>query len=106
MLPTHSDSWGLVVNEAMASGLPVICTQVAGCTADLVKANERIVAARDVEQLAVTMQEVATDSQMRERMSRESAELIKCYSPKRVPLESRKGHYRFSTTERMAVRRG
>ena len=81
VLPTHSDPWGLVVNEAMASGLPVICTQVAGCAADLVKANGRIVAARDVAQLAITMEEVAADSQLRERMSRESTELIKYYSP-------------------------
>jgi glycosyltransferase involved in cell wall biosynthesis len=36
VLPTHSDTWGLVVNEAMACGLPVMVSQVAGCAADLV----------------------------------------------------------------------
>src|SRR5581483_8285228 len=30
VLPTHTDPWGLVVNEGMACGLPVICTTVAG----------------------------------------------------------------------------
>ena len=36
VLPTHSDTWGLVVNEAMSCGLPVIVTTVAGCADDLV----------------------------------------------------------------------
>jgi glycosyltransferase involved in cell wall biosynthesis len=81
VLPTHSDPWGLVVNEAMACGLPVICSRVAGCVADLVKENGRIVAARDVEQLAITMQEIAADPELRGRMSRESRDLIQQYSP-------------------------
>jgi 1,2-diacylglycerol 3-alpha-glucosyltransferase len=34
--PTFRDTWGLVVNEAMASGLPVIVSNRAGCTKDLV----------------------------------------------------------------------
>ncbi|MFC1772737.1 glycosyltransferase family 4 protein [Pseudomonadota bacterium] len=36
IFPTLLDIWGLTVNEAMASGLPVICSQYAGCSADLV----------------------------------------------------------------------
>ena len=31
MLPTKSDVWGLVINEAMAQGLPVVTTD--GCVA-------------------------------------------------------------------------
>ncbi len=81
VLPTHSDPWGLVVNEAMACGLPVICSQVAGCAADLVKANGRIVVARDVEQLVSAMQELATDRDLRECMARKSIDLIQRYSP-------------------------
>jgi glycosyltransferase involved in cell wall biosynthesis len=34
ILPTHTDPWGLVVNEAMACGLPIIVSSVAGCSAD------------------------------------------------------------------------
>src|SRR5439155_6627610 len=37
ILPTYSDTWGLVINEAMACGLPVISSSVAGCAADLVQ---------------------------------------------------------------------
>jgi len=81
VLPTHSDPWGLVVNEAMACGLPVICSSVAGCAADLVRGNGIIVAARNGPRLAMVMQEVATDLGLRERMSRESTKLIQQYSP-------------------------
>jgi len=81
VFPTHTDTWGMVVNEAMACGLPIICSQVAGCAADLVRENGRIVAARDVAQLARAMQEVATDRRLREVMSGKSRELIQQYSP-------------------------
>ena len=82
MFPTHSDTWGMVVNEAMACGLPVICSRVAGCAADLVRGNGRIVEERDVRQFAMAMQEIATDPDLRERMSRESRKLILEYSPR------------------------
>ena len=40
VFPTHSDPWGLVVNEAMACGLPIIASEVAGCVPDLVENAE------------------------------------------------------------------
>lgn len=36
VFPTHADPWGLVVNEALWSGLPVISSIYAGCAAELV----------------------------------------------------------------------
>ena len=58
VLPTHSDTWGLVVNEALACGLPVIVTNVAGCAADLVRHGEDgfVVPARDSAALSQTIQ--------------------------------------------------
>ncbi len=36
VLPSHEEVWGLVLNEAAASGLPLIATTVAGASADLI----------------------------------------------------------------------
>jgi len=40
VLPSLHESWGLVVNEAMIMGLPVIVSTKVGCGKDLVKENE------------------------------------------------------------------
>ncbi len=37
ILPSLREEWGLVVNEAMASGLPVVVSETAGCAEDLLK---------------------------------------------------------------------
>ncbi len=36
VLPSGSESWGLVVNEAMASGLPCVVSAACGCAEDLI----------------------------------------------------------------------
>jgi glycosyltransferase involved in cell wall biosynthesis len=83
VFPTHSDTWGLVVNEAMCCGLPVILTNVAGCTSDLVKDewNGFVVPPGDVPQLADAMTRLATDSSLRTEMAARSWERIQAYSP-------------------------
>lgn len=40
VLPSLGDAWGLTANEAMASGLPVLCSTRAGCADDLVQPGE------------------------------------------------------------------
>ena len=40
VLPSQIDSWGLVVNEAMATGLPAIVGDRVGCAPDLVSPGE------------------------------------------------------------------
>jgi len=37
VLPSQSEPWGLVVNEAMVCGMPVIVSETCGCAADLVR---------------------------------------------------------------------
>jgi glycosyltransferase involved in cell wall biosynthesis len=81
--PTHSDPWGLVVNEAMACGLPVITTNAAGCALDLVEEgwNGFVVPPNDRDRLAAAIQNLAADSDLRREMGRRSWERIQAYSP-------------------------
>jgi glycosyltransferase involved in cell wall biosynthesis len=60
ILPSLYEEWGLVVNEAMASGLPVVVSETAGCAEDLLPASGPCVIAsqnrRTIEQLALGSQ--------------------------------------------------
>jgi len=83
IFPTHSDTWGLVVNEAMSSGLPVIATNVAGCVADLVQDgwNGLVVPSGDPFKLAAAMACLAGDSRLRMEMGSRSRKRVEAYSP-------------------------
>lgn len=81
VFPTHTDVWGLVMNEAMACGLPVICTRVAGCAPDLVQGNGRLIGARNISELIAAMEEIAMDPALRARMAHESRRLVQAFSP-------------------------
>jgi glycosyltransferase involved in cell wall biosynthesis len=83
VFPTHSDPWGLVVNEAMACSLPIICSSAAGCAEDLVTHdwNGRLVPAHEVARLASAMLDLARDEKMRLKMGTRSRQRIDQYSP-------------------------
>ena len=55
------ETWGLVVNEAMAAGLPVVVSDAVGCAPDLVEQGENglIFPLGDVDALAACMARVA-----------------------------------------------
>jgi glycosyltransferase involved in cell wall biosynthesis len=83
VLPTHSEPWGLVVNEAMACGLPIIVSSVAGCAADLVEDgwNGYVVPPRDSEKLTVAINSLMRQPELQQRMRARSLERIRNYSP-------------------------
>jgi 1,2-diacylglycerol 3-alpha-glucosyltransferase len=83
VLPTYSDAWGLVVNEAMACGLPVILSRAAGCAPDLVRENWNglLIPPRDVPSLAAAMESLASQPDLRASMGANSRQLISTFSP-------------------------
>ncbi len=83
ILPTYTDTWGLVVNEAMACDLPIICSSAAGCVADLVEDgwNGRVVAPGAVVDLASAMDQLARSPDTQGRMGARSRQRILQYSP-------------------------
>ncbi len=82
-LPSHTEPWGLVVNEAMACGLPVIVSNAAGCAADLVSdgCNGYTLPPGDVLRLGEFMRSLATQPALCREMGLHSAHRIEKYSP-------------------------
>lgn len=70
VLPTRLDVFGLVVAEAVACGLPVICSRYAGVANDLVKKNGMIVNPENLDEMALAMEKMARNPQMRTRMAK------------------------------------
>jgi 1,2-diacylglycerol 3-alpha-glucosyltransferase len=83
ILPTYTDTWGLVVNEAMACGLPVILSRAAGCAADLVMENQNglLVSPKEVPALAAAMTSLGRQPELCRTMGAESMHRISRYSP-------------------------
>jgi len=83
VLPTYSDTWGLVVNEGMACGLPVILSRAAGCAVELLKENWNglLIPPRDVVSLASAMKSLASQPELCATMGANSAQHIANYTP-------------------------
>jgi glycosyltransferase involved in cell wall biosynthesis len=83
IFPTYSDTWGLVVNEAMACGLPIVASDAAGCVPDLVHQGKNgwTFPSHDIDGLAHAMQTVCGQPQVAARMGASSFEMIQAYTP-------------------------
>ena len=84
VLPSTSDQWGLVVNEAMAAGLPVIVSDRCGCASDLVREGENgfTFDPENTSGMAACLARLAEfDPLDRERMGRRSRELVAAFTP-------------------------
>ncbi|HTQ31619.1 MAG TPA: glycosyltransferase [Opitutaceae bacterium] len=84
VLPSVSDQWGLVVNEAMAAGLPVLVSSRCGCAPELVREGENgfTFDPENTGQLAGLMAELAgRDEAQRTAMGRRSREIVSTFSP-------------------------
>jgi len=83
VLPSLNEPWGLVVNEAMASGLPILLSRSTGCLPDLLEegVNGFSFDEKNVNSLAACLGEFARrDDQDLARMGARSREIISRWS--------------------------
>ena len=80
-----TEQWGLVANEAMASGLPVLVSNRCGCVPDLLQegVNGWSFDPGDQEQLTSLMLKISSDSRLRKEMGTRSDEIIANWGPAR-----------------------
>jgi 1,2-diacylglycerol 3-alpha-glucosyltransferase len=78
-----TEQWGLVVNEAMAAGLPVLVSNACGCTPELVAdgRNGYSFDPFDQKALATLLLRLAADDCDRQAMGNASREIVKRWSP-------------------------
>lgn len=82
VLPTREDIWGLVINEAMTYGLPVITTDRCGAGLELIEngINGYLVAANDQAALAAAINKLLDDDELRGIMAAANMSKIKKYT--------------------------
>lgn len=82
IIPTLQDNWSLVVPEAMACGLPIICSKYNGCWPELVKEeNGWVFDPLDQENSTQTLKKAIDNKEKWEEMGKASSEIVKNYSP-------------------------
>ncbi len=97
VLPSHSEPWGLVVNEALSFGCPVVVSDRCGCVPELVIDGVTGYAfqAGDVGALSAAMLSVCRLSQDRLTTAAACLRVIAAYSPERAALRMLQGCTQF-----------
>ena len=75
ILPSIYEPWGLVVNEAMFAGLPVLVSYICGSSLDLVNSNGYTIDTNDIDDIAIKINKIFNDNMT--EMSNKSLDIIK-----------------------------
>ena len=83
VLPSRSEPWGMVLNEAAAAGLPLVATDGVGAAHDLVEdgGNGFRVPVGDEDALAAALTRLAEDESFRLAAGRRSREIVARFTP-------------------------
>jgi glycosyltransferase involved in cell wall biosynthesis len=75
------ETWGVVVNEAAAAGLPLVLTDAVGAAADLLEPGENgeLVPVGDALETAAALARLAADPALRARYGRRSREIVSAW---------------------------
>ena len=92
VFPTREDIWGLVINEAMSYGLPIVTTDNCVAGLELVHNGENgyIVEVEDGSTLCEKTNMIINDKKLKNKMSKNSLEKIKNYTIENMAKE----HYK------------
>jgi glycosyltransferase involved in cell wall biosynthesis len=82
VLPSENEPWGLVVNEAMAAGTPVIATRGVGAAADLIRHGETgfVYETGDIQALERHIETLVLQADLRSRMAQNCRRLMEGWS--------------------------
>lgn len=83
VFPSYGEPWGMVLNEAAASGLPIIASSTAGGTIEIVEngVSGYIIPPKDVAALASHLEQLIGDPEQRQRMGRAARRKIEHFGP-------------------------
>ena len=99
--PSKSEQWGLVVNEALASGLPVLVSERCGCSPELVQDGTNGFTFDPDDEIQLTSRLLAMASlptEERERMGEAGREIVKEFGPEKFG-ESLESGARFALSQ-------
>lgn len=84
VLASQVEPWGLVVNEAMASGVPSLVSDRCGCAEELIVEGQtgHTFSPRDEEALVQNMRRLATDARHRDKLVAAAESRIDDYGPR------------------------
>ena len=84
IIPTLEDNWSLVVPEAMACGLPILCSKYNGCWPELVQKgiNGWVFDPFDPDDLLQCLKEAIKSQDSLKKMGNESRRIIASHTPK------------------------
>ena len=82
VLPTHHDTWGLVVNEAMGMGLPVITTDKCGAGLEIIQDGENgyVVSDNNENELRNRIEFLIDNKTLREAMAVNNLKIARQYT--------------------------
>jgi glycosyltransferase involved in cell wall biosynthesis len=93
ILPSHREPWGLVVNEALSFGCPVVVSDVCGCVPELVREGVTGFSfpSGDVGALAKAMSNAQLLSQNRGAVALRCLEVIENFTPQHAAVQILRG---------------
>lgn len=89
---TREDIWGLVINEAMASGLPVISTDRCIAALELIRPGENgfLVESENIPRMTEALLRLIESAELRDKMARNAIQTMEAYTIENMAAEHRK----------------